>query len=322
MRIHRWTPLRTHFHVSIRSSQWVCRLDRWWIFRASTRVALRSTLQNKKNKNKTVHVCGGLIFKNMKQSHLNHVLLYGASQSMVTVFTNPIEIFKVRAQLGLRAPSSFSCLTRGVDVAMTREYMKGVVRIGLNKPAIQYVENSFGRPPKKSSRLLQSVGISSACGALSAVVCNPADILKTRSQYMGTGRAIQTLRTECRAASVSSVLMRGANTSILRSMVSTGSLVPMKNICDDMYIQTFPYSSYVTRTIATSSVASVVSVLCTQPFDFLRNRLYGNVSIYDTCAPVQKLMWRGTFSHVARTVPHGVGTFLLFEVASRALMEN
>ena len=73
-------------------------------------------------------------------------------------------------------------LQGGLLMSMQREFFKCGLRIGLYAPLMAVTR---GTDAKGAAPTQVKLAVAAACGAISAIVCNPLDLSKTRMQERG-----------------------------------------------------------------------------------------------------------------------------------------
>ena len=161
-----------------------------------------------------------------------------ASPALAAVATNPIEVVKVRQQGALGAKSAnarrgivsslvhigrsegVAGLQAGLALAVVREASKAFFRIGCFHPILDAMHEPGSGPAPVAKRMAS--GMSS--GAITALVCNPIELVKTRKQsagHMPGGHALARLRQIYRTDGLQG-LWRGTGVSMARSAAVTG----------------------------------------------------------------------------------------------------
>ena len=136
-------------------------------------------------------------------SDLKSLLQPGFAGSLAVMFTNPLEMTKVRLQLDnelqtkgnkRRYTGFLDCIRKtwnhsgiygtqkGLSVAIAREFLFNMIRIGLYDPMLLVFAMS-----KRDQQLstFERFGAGVSVGALAGAVINPIEIIKTRVQVSG-----------------------------------------------------------------------------------------------------------------------------------------
>lgn len=276
------------------------------------------------------------------KSYVRHFAASSSAPALAAVFTNPIEVCKVRQQMDKRpggllstlravhASDGIAGLQAGLRMAVVREGSKSIFRIGLFEPIVQLIHDRKQGPAPPHKRL--AAGMSS--GALSALICNPIELVKTRQQaaslvgafeYKGPiDGLLQLHRAEGLAG-----MWRGTGVSMARSAAVTGphltTYTGVKELCvSNGYLADAPPLH-----VLASLVGGLAGIVCNQPLDVVRNRLYsqplnaaGEGTLYRGALDCAKQLvasegpgglYRGFWSHYIRVGPHYVLTFVFLE---------
>ena len=115
--------------------------------------------------------------------------------ALAAIVTNPADVAKTRLNMARELQSGsvgsvLDCwrsifaaeglvgLQRGLGFVLIRESTKNAFRLGLFEPLVNVIDRDGGAKPAMSSR----VAAGAISGGLSAFLCNPLDLLKTRIQ--------------------------------------------------------------------------------------------------------------------------------------------
>ena len=175
--------------------------------------------------------------------------------AIAAVFTNPADVAKTRLNMAseLQAPTMTSnqgvlqCLRkiygaegiaglqRGLGLVCVREASKNSFRIGLYDPLVRKLEGgSSSSAPSKVTR----IAAGAITGGLSALICNPLDLLKTRIQLdpkRGAGStASGALRQIVASEGFVGLWRCGAMANVARS-----SIASMLGLPTNMYLKEF-----------------------------------------------------------------------------------
>ena len=271
-----------------------------------------------------------------------HVLCHGIGPALATVLTNPLEVVKTRIQFSgekssrgnvrIFYSSPFQCFSdtwqaegvRGIQAglapAITREFSKTLFRYGLFSPLVDHLRIFQGITEDQKTPIYVKILAGGSSGAIAALICNPLDLVKIQLQASGrsgarryaydTGTgALQHIVHEGGIAA----LWKGVRVSILRSMVSTSTMMTVLSTAKDSGVPT--------------SVASLLAAFCTiyaqAPLDVVRTRLYcGANNCGATVSPVKIAreivqsegvwaFWKGANVNFFRYAPHAVLSFYL-----------
>lgn len=225
----------------------------------------------------------------MSTEELKGVARSALAPALAACASNPMDVLKTRmnmdSEMGAtrRYTSMWDCarqtyaaeglegLQRGLRFAMVREASKCMFRIGLYDPIVTRLHGSKAGAPPMWKRFL--AGASS--GAIAAVVCNPLDLLKTRLQLeashasgLTVNASVITVARQLVRAEGWKALWRGTPTSTLRSVISTGSTLPVMSWCKERYPERLPTGAV--KDAVCAMIASVVLIACMNPVDVVR----------------------------------------------------
>ena len=167
--------------------------------------------------------------------------------AIAAFFTNPADVAKTRLNMAreLQAPTStaqgvIGCLRtiyrleglaglqRGLGLVCIREASKNSFRIGLYEPLVRKLEGPSTASSTPSQ--LTRVAAGAMTGGLSALICNPLDLLKTRIQLdpeRGAGTTTSTaLRQLVSTEGYVGLWRRGAVVNVARSSIATSLGLP------------------------------------------------------------------------------------------------
>lgn len=281
-----------------------------------------------------------------------------AGPAIACLFTNPADVAKTRLNMERelaktsmsRTTGSFAMmrktyaaeglagLQRGLPLAMAREASKNTFRIGLYQPLID-----LGHPPgsKGGAPLSVLLGASMTSGAVSAFICNPFDLLKTRLQLDGShargtgaggGGALAMASSIVREEGLTG-LWRGTSISMVRSGVGAAALLPTNSKLKELAGRFMPPGTVSDGFCALGAGAANVAVI--NPVDVLRTRLYsqpvdtaGRGMLYDGAVDAAVKIFRiegalafykGATAHFLRVGPHTALTFVFIGLLRRTL---
>ncbi len=271
----------------------------------------------------------------------------GLGPAVSTLFTNPLEVCKTRLQLqgtenlyagpldcarktwraeGLRG------LQAGVRVAAVREGSKTFFRYGLFAPFLAELHDASTGPAPLPTRLLAGA----AAGAVSAVACNPLDLLKCQMQANGAGgarhyadtsalaavrRIIAADRGRLRLGGVRA-LWAGVTVSVPRSMVSTAAMMTTVTFLRDGMLERYPESPRLATGIA-SLAGAAAQCFSIAPLDIVRARVYapdhkgrrGPLAVAVSLVRQEGIFsfWAGAGVNFFRYAPHAFLSFQLID---------
>lgn len=269
--------------------------------------------------------------------------------SAAAIFTNPIEVCKVKQQIDPRPgglPATFHAvwsshglagLQSGLQMSIVREGSKSFFRIGLYAPIL----NQLHEPSRGSAPMYVRMAAGMASGAIAALVCNPIELVKTRQQAGGAGAStfqyagpFDGLR-QLHASEGLLGMWRGTGVSMLRSAAVTGPHLTTYSGVKEHFVQQQWLADAPPLHMLASLLGALAGIVCNQPLDVVRNRLYsqpldanGAGTLYRGAADcalqlarVEGLrgLYRGFWSHYMRVGPHYVLTFTFLEQIKKAL---
>mmetsp|Transcript_45277 Transcript_45277/g.78325 ORF Transcript_45277/g.78325 Transcript_45277/m.78325 type:complete len:379 (+) Transcript_45277:1-1137(+) len=292
---------------------------------------------------------------------LTQMMLSGSAGMLASVFSHPLDLTKTRLQLdGELAQrgeervykSWMDCfisnwksngiagLEQGLQFAMMREFVVNLFRLGLYQPVLTLVRHllpatSDGGTSTGLTTQFLVASIVSLCGG---VFANPLDILKTRFQthrgksystgfqheYTSTFGALQSL---CKEDGIKG-LLNGFGTSGLRIAVGGGVQLPayfsMKAL-----ILSGGFQDGALVHAAASLWSSALVVLCINPMDVVRTRIYNQPydakgkgkwysSGFDAAQKIARIegllaFYKGALTHYMRLGPHLMLAFVFNE---------
>jgi solute carrier family 25 protein 34/35 len=228
------------------------------------------------------------------------VLTAGGGAALAALFTNPMDVAQTRLKLQNEllppnAPRPYAgtlgCLLdtfrsegvvgvqRGLSLSLVRESSKNFFRLGLYDPIMIRIHTEQTPAPTWKHFL---AGFTS--GGISALVCNPLDLLKSRVQAVGrrgahgrledtgSGDALQIARRMVAAEGWRS-LWKGTSVSVFRSAIGTAVALAVNGKLKDALAESPVPPGFATDAIA-SAVAAVALTFTINPPDIVRVRLY------------------------------------------------
>eukprot|EP00965_Chrysotila_dentata_P187955 6172442-Pleurochrysis_carterae.AAC.2 len=281
-----------------------------------------------------------------------------AAPALACCFSNPADVAKTRLNLDneLRPrgePPKFQgsvhCLQtiwraegvagiqRGLGFAMLREASKNTFRLGLYDPLVHKINGGPGKAPLSVLTVAGAIS-----GSISALICNPVDLLKTRLQLdpshpSGSGSeggAIQLAKEIIRKEGVLG-LWRGVLANMGRSFLSGASQLSVNAYMKQLASQYTKPNVFSDACCAL--VAGFATVAAMNPVDVVRTRLYsqrinadGQPMLYRSAtdcawqlASVEgpSAFYKGAVANFYRTGPHTVLTFVFLGWIRRTLAE-
>eukprot|EP00049_Salpingoeca_infusionum_P010976 m.189601 g.189601 ORF g.189601 m.189601 type:complete len:321 (-) comp14798_c0_seq2:2560-3522(-) len=280
------------------------------------------------------------------------------------VFTNPIEVVKVRHQLAgqntrhykqLGVGTTLRALYRteglagfqaGLPVSVLREATKNLFRIGGYAPILGFLSQQLSTVEGDGTRPSPPVWMrmmAGACsGTLSAYICNPIDLIKTRLQSVGQGKVIElegrkanyhysngvdALRSIVREKGVAG-LWAGAHSSALRSAAATAANLPSYTLLKE-YLRSRGFEDNTGTHMICGLFAGFMTCVANNPADVVRSRLYDQpqvdgkpVSALRTAQTILRTegilaFYKGFWPHYMRNGPHYVAAFTFIEMYRR-----
>eukprot|EP00924_Labyrinthula_sp_SR-Ha-C_P014128 snap_masked-scaffold_77-processed-gene-0.21-mRNA-1 protein AED:0.01 eAED:0.06 QI:0/-1/0/1/-1/1/1/0/305 len=284
----------------------------------------------------------------------------GLAASASVIITNPLDVIKTRMQmnkeltktLDLSYRNSFHCLQetyraegilgvqRGLRVAVLREFAKCCFRIGMYDPIKRSLQKKFIVAGKSSQSdvLVVNILAASFCGAVSAILCNPLDLVKTRTQASSSKlssshhdisantsffKTVRQIISENKSSSSwlrLSPLWYGTSVNVLRSICFTGVMLPSNTFLIEMnYFDAFSF-------VMNPMISSAFGIYVMNPVDVVRTRVYNQNTIVrvlyksptDCVSKILKqeglaAFWKGVVGHYFRVAPHTVLTLIFME---------
>ncbi|KAL1495399.1 hypothetical protein AB1Y20_016767 [Prymnesium parvum] len=283
---------------------------------------------------------------------LSDMALPAVAGGIAVCFSHPLELTKTRLQLDNERAArgtprkyaswidcwrqnwrkdGLSGLQRGLQLGIAREVCFNAVRIGLSDSVLTLLHSAAAdptSPPAPTERLCAGL----ACGALGGCCVNPIEVLKVRMQaqggatghqhgYAGLRAAVQSLWREEGVRGC----FRGVGTSTLRGLLGPGSQLVAYNELKRLAAERGADAHSVATHIACALCSAAVSILCVNPVDVVRTRVYNQprdgswyTSGLDAARQlVRKEGWsafyKGAFTHYLRLGPHMVLVFGILE---------
>ena len=228
---------------------------------------------------------------NGRTTSLQRFLASGAAAWATETITLPIDIAKVRLQtqaplkdgsflyrnmvqtcLLISKQEGFRALWKGYNPALLRQVSYTGIQLVIYAPIRDFI--SAGKEANDIS-FFRRVAASGSAGVLSIVLCNPADVLKTRMQST-TGRNAASMATvfrDIQATDGVGGLWRGVGPNVVRSFVGCACEVG----CYDQFKTSLLHHQYFTDGtachLAASTGAGWVSAVVSTPVDVVKTRL-------------------------------------------------
>jgi solute carrier family 25 protein 34/35 len=288
--------------------------------------------------------------------------------ALAGIATNPADVAKTRLNMEreLQPPNSkgkysgavFDCwrriyhaegvagLQRGLSFVLLREASKNSFRIGLFEPLVGVLEPGSSQPAM-STRVVAGAIV----GGISAFVCNPLDVLKTRIQLdpsRGAGRTpSEALRQLIAAEGLLSLWRRGVAANVARSSAATSLGLPvnyrLKEYANAAEVPLFQRRPAL-RDASCALCAALAVAVSINPIDLVRTRLFSQppsssaaLGVSSAAAPryegaldcVRRVaategirgFWKGTWPAFLRIGPHQTLTFVLIGWLQRLIRE-
>ena len=234
------------------------------------------------------------------------------------------------------AADGLAGLQAGLRISLFREASKTGFRIGLFDPILRLIHDPSSGSAPMYKRML--AGMSS--GATAALICNPIELVKTRQQAAaGSASAfayegpIDGLR-QLLASEGWIGLWRGTGVSMLRSAAVTGPHLTTYTSIKEFCVNRGLLRDGPPLHMLGSLCGALTGIMCNQPLDVVRNRLYsqpidpatGRGQLYAGAADCARQLvqaegvlglYRGFTSHYLRVGPHYVLTFVFLEQLKR-----
>ena len=280
-----------------------------------------------------------------------------AGPALACIITNPADVAKTRLNLERELKSTemsrttssvrkmqqtyaaegIAGLQRGLQLAMVREASKNTFRIGLYQPLVDLGRGSSRAPGPAPFSVLMPAAMAS--GAISALLTNPLDLLKTRLQLDGGHARGATASTSARTIASAIVteegvagLWRGVSVSMVRSGVGAVALLPTNSKLKELAACWLPPGALADGLCALGAGAANVAVI--NPVDVVRTRLYaqpvdvatGRGALYggalDAAYKILAIegapaFYKGATAHFLRVGPHTMLTFVFIGLMRR-----
>jgi len=236
------------------------------------------------------------------------------------VYNGPIDCFKQTFKT-----EGLGGVQRGLSAAVVRDGSKCFFRIGLFEPVLSVLHKEKGAAP-----MWKKFVAGATSGLISAIICNPLDIIKVRIQAAGVASTVhhqvatpqEAVRGILQQGGMPG-LWKGTAVNAARAIAFTSVMLPL-NMTVKESLTSLPDG--MRKDIAGSLIGSFVGIYAINPFDVIRTRIYnqpvdsaGNGKLYkgmaDAALKIAKTegylaFWKGALSHYARAGPHTVLTFI------------
>jgi len=281
-----------------------------------------------------------------RSSYATGFIAASAAPALSALFTNPIEVVKIRQQVDPRAGGLLSTLQRiyvghglaglqsGLQMSVMREASKSFFRIGLFEPIL----NTFHDKNEGPAPIYKRMAAGMTSGATAALVCNPIELVKTRQQAQGSGVSsfkykgpIDGMR-QLHAAEGVAGMWRGTPVSMVRSAMVTGPHLTTYTGVKETFVANGWMGDATPLHIVASLCGGLAGICCNHPLDLVRNRLYNQPinepPLYTSAVDCARKVlasdgvlgfYRGFWSHYMRVGPHYVITFVFLEKIKKLL---
>ncbi|KAF8056785.1 1-acyl-sn-glycerol-3-phosphate acyltransferase [Scenedesmus sp. PABB004] len=213
----------------------------------------------------------------------------GASGMMATCLIQPIDMVKVRLQLGatggplgvardIIAKDGFSSLYRGLSAGLLRQATYTTARLGIFSQLTEAAKSANGG---KNLPLWQKAACGLAAGGLGALVGTPADLTLIRMQadstlpvdqrrnYKGVGDAMVRIVREDGVAG----LFRGGGPTVVRAMALNMGMLASNDQAKEMIEAAGFTKGGSVAVLGGSMIAGFFASACSLPFDFVKTRM-------------------------------------------------
>lgn len=276
-------------------------------------------------------------------------LISSSGAALAALFTNPFDVAQTRLKLQNEllppnAPrpyaSTLGCmvdtyrlqgvggLQRGLSLSLVRESSKNFFRLGLYDPLLIRIHSDAEGPAPTIKRFI--AGFTS--GGISALVCNPLDLLKSRVQAVGRRCANGQLDADAAAGDWVRIgrgmvaregvlsLWKGTSVSVARSAIGTAVTLAVDGRVKDALASSSIVPAGFATDMAAAAVAAVVLTFTINPPDLVRVRLYNQKvdaqgrgflysGVLDCAAKILRTegplaFFKGVGASMWRTIPH------------------
>jgi solute carrier family 25 uncoupling protein 8/9 len=214
-----------------------------------------------------------------------HFAASAAAVGGATFATNGIDVVKVRQQLAAGAAPRHllavgaalvraegpAALLAGAGPAVARGVAYGGLRIGLYAPLRDALA-----PPGAEPGLFAKIGAGSVAGAGAAALANPTDLVKTRMQAAGAGRAgAMAVAAAVAREGGARALWRGTTPSAARAGLLTAAQCATYDEAKAAVVARAGWAPEALRThFAASALAGLVTTTVTAPVDMVKTRMF------------------------------------------------
>ena len=271
--------------------------------------------------------------------------------AMAALVTNPADVAKTRLNMDrelqpANAPRRYrgilDCwrqtyssegvagLQRGLGFVLVRESSKNAFRIGLYEPTVAVLQTCRGDSASVPAPIAVRVVAGMSTGALSALICNPLDLLKTRLQLEGSRETASVAMRQLVAAQGAWTLWRrGALANMCRSAMATGVALPVNARLKEAAQGTPAFVRRpALRDLCAALGSSAITAFVINPLDLIRTRLYANNAAYGGGGVLQcacriatiegpLAFWKGCGAAFLRIGPHQTLTLTLIGMLRR-----
>jgi len=260
----------------------------------------------------------------------------GCSNAIGATATNPIDIVKLRMQLGggafgggrgavrgavellrTEGPSAFA---RGLPASWLREMVYAGLRLGCYDFAKENVEAALG----VRGTLAGKVAAGALSGAFGSAVGSPTELLKVRIQSQTSSSGLLRTAAEITREGGAVGWFRGAIPFVQRSSALTAAQVASYDHTKQLLIASGAVVEGSGAHLLSSMVAGFAAAAVSTPFDFAKSRLMSGRPEYQGITSTECLRravvsggllapYRGFVPNWLRIGPHTVVTFLVYE---------
>ncbi|CAL5218903.1 g647 [Coccomyxa viridis] len=213
----------------------------------------------------------------------------GASGMMATCVIQPIDMVKVRLQLGAQGSpiavasaivkqDGFGALYKGLSAGLLRQATYTTARLGIFQGLSDYLKK---RNDGKPLPLWQKAGAGLTAGGLGALVGSPADLtlirmqadstlpMASRRNYKGVGDAMVRIVKEDGAIG----LFRGAGPTVVRAMALNMGMLASNDEAKEMLEKAGFEKGGQAVVLGGATIAGFFAAACSLPFDFVKTRI-------------------------------------------------
>jgi hypothetical protein len=279
----------------------------------------------------------------------------GLSSSCAALFTQPVDLVKVRQQLagegikggrqnsfktfiGVIKQDGFFGLYNGFSASIARQLTYSTVRYGVY-PSIKNFGEKYCKfsPTSVANKFLSGM----AAGALGCIAGNPCDLTLVRMQadkrlpvearrnYKGILNGIGRIIKEEGIFA----LWKGCSPNLYRAMFMTATQIGSYDQLKQMLLKTSFFKDNTLTHFTASSLAGIIATIITSPLDVVKTRFMNQKSVdgqkvYTSVANCFKktyqaegilAFYKGFGPNASRLVPHTILTFIFYEKVYKLL---